>query len=99
MRVVVARLLRSAATILGGLLRARAEGRHGLLFPAIPTLSRDRLRPLEEAHALVPGDLVGFLGHRVPSSSRGSIRWLLRFVATHTSALSLGVVPHHTPFF
>ena len=79
---------RSAATILGGLLCGveRKAATEFSFFLAIPTLGAATVYDLwKERHALVPGDFAWLLVATVVSFfvAWGSIRWLLRFVATH----------------
>jgi undecaprenyl-diphosphatase len=79
---------RSAATILGGLLCGleRKAATEFSFFLAIPTLGAATLYDFWKKHdALVPGDLTWLLAATVVSFfvAWASIRWLLRFVATH----------------
>jgi undecaprenyl-diphosphatase len=79
---------RSAATILGGLLCGleRRAATEFSFFLAIPTLGAATVYDLWKKHdALVPGDLVWlFLATAISFVvAWASIRWLLRFVATH----------------
>ena len=79
---------RSAATILGGLLCGleRKAATEFSFFLAIPTLGAATVYDLWKKHdALVPGDLVWLLFATAISFvvAWASIRWLLRFVATH----------------
>jgi len=79
---------RSAATILGGLLCGveRKAATEFSFFLAIPTLGAATVYDLwKERHALVPGDLAWLLVATAVSFvvAWASIRWLLRFVATH----------------
>jgi undecaprenyl-diphosphatase len=79
---------RSAATILGGLLCGleRKAATEFSFFLAIPTLGAATVYDLVKKHdALVPGDLSWLLVATGVSFvvAWASIRWLLRFVATH----------------
>jgi len=79
---------RSAATILGGLLCGleRKAATEFSFFLAIPTLGAATVYHLWQKHdALIPGDLAWLLVATGVSFvvAWGSIRWLLRFVATH----------------
>jgi undecaprenyl-diphosphatase len=79
---------RAAATILGGLLCGleRRAATEFSFFLAIPTLGAATVYDLWKKHdALVPGDLVWLLVATAISFvvAWASIRWLLRFVATH----------------
>ena len=79
---------RSAATILGGLLCGleRKAATEFSFFLAIPTLGAATVYDLWKKHdALVPGDLAWLLAATAVSFlvAWASIRWLLRFVATH----------------
>jgi undecaprenyl-diphosphatase len=79
---------RSAATILGGLLCGveRKAATEFSFFLAIPTLGAATVYDLWKQHdALVPGDLLWLLVATAVSFvvAWASIRWLLRFVATH----------------
>jgi undecaprenyl-diphosphatase len=79
---------RSAATILGGLLCGleRKAATEFSFFLAIPTLGAATVYDLWKKHdALVPGDLTWLLLATAVSFivAWASIRWLLRFVATH----------------
>lgn len=79
---------RSAATILGGLLCGleRKAATEFSFFLAIPTLGAATLYSLvKHRHALIPGDLVWLFAATLVSFfvAWASIRWLLRFVATH----------------
>jgi undecaprenyl-diphosphatase len=79
---------RSAATILGGLLCGveRKAATEFSFFLAIPTLGAATVYDLLKKHdALVPGDLTWLLAATAVSFvvAWASIRWLLRFVATH----------------
>jgi undecaprenyl-diphosphatase len=79
---------RSAATILGGLLCGleRKAATEFSFFLAIPTLGAATVYDLWKKHdALVPGDLAWLLVATAVSFvvAWASIRWLLRFVATH----------------
>ena len=79
---------RSAATILGGLLCGleRKAATEFSFFLAIPTLGAATIYDLWKKHdALVPGDLLWLLVATAISFvvAWASIRWLLRFVATH----------------
>jgi len=79
---------RSAATILGGLLCGveRKAATEFSFFLAIPTLGAATVYDLWKKHdALVPGDLTWLLAATAVSFvvAWASIRWLLRFVATH----------------
>ena len=79
---------RSAATILGGLLCGleRKAATEFSFFLAIPTLGAATVYDLWKKHdALVPGDLLWLLVATAVSfiAAWASIRWLLRFVATH----------------
>jgi undecaprenyl-diphosphatase len=79
---------RSAATILGGLLCGveRKAATEFSFFLAIPTLGAATVYDLLKKHdALVPGDLAWLLVATAVSFvvAWASIRWLLRFVATH----------------
>jgi len=82
---------RSAATILGGLLcgLTRKASTEFSFFLAIPTLGAATVYDLAKKHdALAPGDAVWLLTATVVSFvvAWASIRWLLRFVATHDLA-------------
>ncbi len=79
---------RSAATILGGLLCGleRKAATEFSFFLAIPTLGAATAYHLWRKHdALIPGDLAWLLVATAVSFvvAWGSMRWLLRFVATH----------------
>jgi undecaprenyl-diphosphatase len=79
---------RSAATILGGLLCGveRKAATEFSFFLAIPSLGAATVYDLWKKHqALVPGDLIWLLVATAVSFvvAWASIRWLLRFVATH----------------
>jgi undecaprenyl-diphosphatase len=79
---------RSAATILGGLLCGveRKAATEFSFFLAIPSLGAATVYDLWKKHgALVPGDLTWLLVATAVSFivAWASIRWLLRFVATH----------------
>jgi undecaprenyl-diphosphatase len=80
---------RSAATILGGLVCGmnRPAATEFSFFVAIPTLGSATVYSLlKRYHALQPGDAV-YLGVAFAVSfvvAWWSIRWLLRFVSTHT---------------
>ena len=79
---------RSAATILGGLLCGleRKAATEFSFFLAIPTLGAATVYSLVvHRDALVPGDLTWLLAATLVSFfvAWASIRWLLRFVATH----------------
>ena len=79
---------RSAATILGGLLCGveRKAATEFSFFLAIPTLGAATVYDFwKHRDALVPGDLAWLAVATVVSFvvAWGSIRWLLRFVATH----------------
>jgi undecaprenyl-diphosphatase len=79
---------RSAATILGGLLCGveRKAATEFSFFLAIPTLGAATVYDLwKQRDALIPGDLAWLLVATAVSFfvAWGSIRWLLRFVATH----------------
>jgi len=79
---------RSAATILGGLLcgLTRKASTEFSFFLAIPTLGAATVYDLAKKHdALVPGDAVWLVVATAVSFfvAWASIRWLLRFVATH----------------
>jgi undecaprenyl-diphosphatase len=79
---------RSAATILGGLLCGleRKAATEFSFFLAIPTLGAATVYDLWKKHdALVPGDFAWLLFATAVSFvvAWASIRWLLRFVATH----------------
>ena len=79
---------RSAATILGGLLCGleRKAATEFSFFLAIPTLSAATVYHLwRKRDALIPGDLLWLLVATAVSFvvAWASIRWLLRFVATH----------------
>jgi undecaprenyl-diphosphatase len=79
---------RSAATILGGLLCGveRKAATEFSFFLAIPSLGAATVYDLWKKHeALVPGDLIWLLVATAVSFVVAwvSIRWLLRFVATH----------------
>lgn len=79
---------RSAATILGGLVCGveRKAATEFSFFLAIPTLGAATVYDLLKKHdALVPGDLLWLLAATAVSFvvAWASIRWLLRFVATH----------------
>jgi undecaprenyl-diphosphatase len=79
---------RSAATILGGLLCGleRKAATEFSFFLAIPTLGAATLYDFWKKHgALAPGDLTWLLAATAVSFlvAWASIRWLLRFVATH----------------
>ena len=79
---------RSAATILGGLLCGveRKAATEFSFFLAIPTLGAATVYDLwKKLDALVPGDLTWLLAATAVSFvvAWASIRWLLRFVATH----------------
>ena len=79
---------RSAATILGGLLCGveRKAATEFSFFLAIPSLGAATVYDLWKKHeALVPGDLIWLLVATAVSFvvAWASIRWLLRFVASH----------------
>ena len=79
---------RAAATILGGLLCGveRKAATEFSFFLAIPTLGAATVYDLyKQRDALLPGDLLWLLVATLVSFvvAWGSIRWLLRFVATH----------------
>jgi undecaprenyl-diphosphatase len=79
---------RSAATILGGLLCGldRKAATEFSFFLAIPTLGAATVYDLlKHKDALVPGDLAWLFAATLVAFfvAWGSIRWLLRFVATH----------------
>jgi undecaprenyl-diphosphatase len=79
---------RSAATILGGLMCGleRKAATEFSFFLAIPTLGAATLYDLYKKHdLLVPGDMTWLLLATVVSFlvAWASIRWLIRFVATH----------------
>jgi len=79
---------RAAATILGGLLCGleRRAATEFSFFLAIPTLGAATVYDLVKKHdALAPGDLTWLLDATAVSFgvAWGTIRWLLRFVATH----------------
>lgn len=79
---------RAAATILGGLLcgLTRRASTEFSFFLAIPTLGAATLYDLVKQHdALVPGDALWLIVATAVSFlvAWASIRWLLRFVATH----------------
>ncbi len=79
---------RSAATILGGLLCGvgRKASTEFSFFLAIPTLGAATVYSFwKERHALIPGDLAWLLIATGVSFvvAWGTIRWLLRYVATH----------------
>jgi undecaprenyl-diphosphatase len=94
---------RSAATILGGLMCGveRKAATEFSFFLAIPTLGAATVYDLfEQRDALIPGDLAWLAVATAVSFvvAWGSIRWLLRFVATHDLTpfawyrIALGVV-------
>ena len=79
---------RSAATILGGLLCGleRKAATEFSFYLAIPTLGAATVYDLlKHKDALVPGDLAWLLAATIVAFfvAWASIRWLLRFVATH----------------
>ena len=79
---------RSAATILGGLLCGleRKAATEFSFFLAIPTLGAATVYDLWKKHdALVPGDTLWLIAATAVSFlvAWASIRWLIRFVATH----------------
>jgi undecaprenyl-diphosphatase len=79
---------RSAATILGGMLCGleRKTATEFSFFLAIPTLGAATVYDLYKKHdLLVPGDMTWLLLATVVSFlvAWASIRWLIRFVATH----------------
>jgi undecaprenyl-diphosphatase len=79
---------RSAATILGGLLTGleRKAATEFSFFLAIPTLGAATVYDLVKHHdALAPGDIGWLLVATAVSFvvAWASIKWLLRFVATH----------------
>ena len=83
---------RSAATILGGLVCGveRKAATEFSFFLAIPTLGAATVYEFwKERHALIPGDLSWLLIATAVSFvvAWASIRWLLRFVATHDLTL------------